>query len=230
MENNKEQAAVDVVAINSVIDNAIINDGDDNLSYEVLYRRDVQEKVDSDTGWMRASTAQMLNSSTTVMDFVSDDSKDSSMKDSSANNQGDERRRGVQFKSESKIEEVRRISRISTYNLEEITSYWGETDEHALRKSELRSAVRDLYFHRRASDSGFTTLGIDDKVGQGKAAKKINRNLSRNAVMDEQDLQDYEGINDDELLGDIYSVSCEGAKKTAHAKAERLHNDLVDNK
>lgn len=38
----------------------------------------------------------------------------------------------------------------------------------------------------RASDSDFTTLtlGIDDKVGQGKANKKANRMISLTAVMD----------------------------------------------
>ena len=225
MDNNNEQAAVNVVATNNVI-----NDGDNNILCEVISRRDRQKKVDSDSAWMTTSPSRM-NSSTTVLDFGPDDSKDSSLKDPSATNQGVERRLGgVQFKSDSKIEEVRRISRISNYNLEEITSYWGETEEHALRKSELRSAVQDMYYHRRASDSEFTTLGIDDKVGQGKATKKANRNLSRNAVMDEQYLQAQECVIDDELLGDVYSISCGGANKTAQAKAERLHNQLVNNK
>mmetsp|Transcript_27803 Transcript_27803/g.59450 ORF Transcript_27803/g.59450 Transcript_27803/m.59450 type:complete len:177 (-) Transcript_27803:503-1033(-) len=133
---------------------------------------------------------------------------------------------GVQFKSMRSMEEVLAISRISNYNVEEITSYWGETDEHVLRKSELKQAVRDMYFQRRASDKDFTKLGIDDKIGEGKAVKKANRMLSRNAVMDEQNLQYHEGVIDDELMADVYSITSTAAKNEALVKAQRLHDAL----
>jgi len=134
---------------------------------------------------------------------------------------------GVQFRSQSSIEEVMRISRVSNYDMEEIVSYWGESDDHILRKSELKRAVKDMYLYRRTSDRDFTTLGIDDKVGQGKANKKANRMISRNAVMDEQELQYDEGVLDDELLSDVYSITSTAAKREAHIKAERLHNEMV---
>mmetsp|Transcript_32043 Transcript_32043/g.35887 ORF Transcript_32043/g.35887 Transcript_32043/m.35887 type:complete len:184 (-) Transcript_32043:138-689(-) len=135
---------------------------------------------------------------------------------------------GVQFRSQSSIEEVMRISRVSNYDMDEVVSYWGESDDHILRKSELKRAVKDMYLYRRTSDRDFTTLGIDDKVGQGKANKKANRMISRNAVMDEQDLQYDEGVFDDELLSDVYSITSTAAKREAHIKAERLHNEIVD--
>jgi len=135
---------------------------------------------------------------------------------------------GVQFKSASSIEEVVRIRRASNYSMEEITSYWGESNDHVLRKSELKRAVQDMYYQRRASDSDFTTLGIDDKVGPGRAVKKANRLLSRKAVMDEQDLQSHEGVLNDELMGDVYSITSTAAKREAQNKAERLHNAIVD--
>jgi len=150
-----------------------------------------------------------------------DDSDDIQMKNKKSGGDG-----GVRFKSRSSIEEVRRISRVSNYDIEEIISYWGESDDHVLRKSELKRAVQDMYFHRRASDSSFTTLGIEDKVGPGKADKKANRIISRSAVMDEQDLQYHEGVLDDELLADVYSITSTAAKRKAQSKAERLHNEV----
>ena len=139
-------------------------------------------------------------------------------------------RNGVQFRSESSIEAVRRISRVSNYDMEDIINYWGDNDEQALRKSELKQAVQDMQYSRRTSDSNFTTLGIDDKAGHGRAVRKVNKILSRNAVMDEQDLQRYEGTLDDDLLADIYSITSTAAKKEAQIKAERLHDKLVRKK
>ena len=136
-------------------------------------------------------------------------------------------RNGVQFRSQSSIEAIRRISRVSNYNMEDIINYWGDNDEQALRKSELKQAVQDMYYRRRTSDSDFTTLGISDKAGHGRAVRKVNKMLSRNAVMDEQDLQRYEGTLDDDLLADVYSITSTAAKKEARIKAERLHDKLV---
>lgn len=133
---------------------------------------------------------------------------------------------GVQFRSRASIAEIRRISRVSNYNMEEIINCWGESDEHTNRKSELKQDVKDMYFNRRGSDNEFTTLGIDDKVGHGKAVKKVNRMLARNAVMDEQNLQVNEGFNDDEMLADVYSLTSTPAKREAQIKAQRLHNAL----
>jgi len=51
--------------------------------------------------------------------------------------------------------------------------------------------------------------------------------LSKNAVMDEQDLQHHEGILDDELLAGVYAITSTAAKIDAQVKAERLHNTLI---
>ena len=134
----------------------------------------------------------------------------------------------VRFRSQSSIEEVRRISRISNYDMDEITNYWGDSDEHALRKSELKKAVKEMHYNRRESDSDFTTLGLDDKAGHGRAVRKVNKTVSRSAVMDEQDLQNHEGILDEELLADVYSITSTAAKREAQIKAERLHKALVN--
>jgi hypothetical protein len=136
--------------------------------------------------------------------------------------------RGVCFKSESALQVVRRISRSSGYDFDEIMKYWGDDDEECERKTELKKAVKDMYNHRRMSDNDFTTLGIEDKAGHGRAVRKVNKMISRNAVMDEQNLQYHEGVLDDELLADVYSITSAAAKREAKAKAERLHDALVE--
>ena len=132
----------------------------------------------------------------------------------------------VRFRSQSSIEQVRRISRISNYDMEEIIDYWGDSDEHMLRKSELKKAVKEMHYNRRESDNDFTTLGLDDKAGHGRAVRKVNKTVSRTAVMDEQELQHHEGILDEELLADVYAITSTAAKKEAQRKAERLHYTL----
>lgn len=135
--------------------------------------------------------------------------------------------KGVQFKSRGSIEQVRRISRYSNYDPTEVIAYWGTNDEHRLRKEELREAARDYQMGRRSSDNfSFSTKGISDKVGEGKAVKKENRLKSRMAVMDEQDLQDVEGVRDDELLADIYGVTTYGARAKARNEAEAMAEEV----
>lgn len=133
----------------------------------------------------------------------------------------------VRFRSVGSIEAVRRISRVSDYDLEEITNYWGDDDECKLRKHELKQAAKDMECHRRLSDNlEFTTLGIADMTGEAKAFKRANRVKARHAVMDEQELQEREGVVDDELLADVYSDECVFARRRAAEKAKTLHEEV----
>ncbi len=152
---------------------------------------------------------------------IADASMDLSAMDSKDAGPGD-----VRFRSKSSIEEIRRISRISNYDLDEVLSYWENSDEKAERKEDLKQAVKEMYYNRRASDSDFTTLGLEDKAGHGRAVRKANKLLAKNAVLDEQDLQIHEGILDDELLADVYSITSTAAKREAQIKAKRLHDTL----
>ena len=134
---------------------------------------------------------------------------------------------GVQFRSRESIEQVRRISRFSNYSLDEVEAYWGDGSEHKLRKQELRQAVMEWQQGRRMSDNlTFTTKGIADKVGEGKAVKKENRAISRQAVLDEQELQDLEGAQDDELLADIYTITTVKAKEKAQKEALEMQEEV----
>ncbi len=134
---------------------------------------------------------------------------------------------GVRFRSRESIEEIRRISRISNYNLEEVINYWGDSEEHKLRKQELKMAAEEMQNCRRMSDNmEYTTLGISDKVGEGRAMKRANRIQARNAVLDEQELQYFEGVVDDELLADVYGSTTASAKQSAAENAAKLHNEV----
>jgi len=137
-------------------------------------------------------------------------------------------RRGVGFRTESTLQVVRRISRASGYDFDEIMKYWGDDDEVCERKADLKKAVKDMYNERRMSDNDFTSLGLEDKAGHGRAVRKVNKMISRNAVMDEQNLQYHEGVLDDELLADVYAITSAAAKREAQAKADRLHEQLVE--
>ena len=134
----------------------------------------------------------------------------------------------VRFRSRSSIEQVMRISRVSNYDMEEVISYWGNSDEQIQRKSELKKDVQDMYFNRRTSDCDFTNLGIEDKAGQGKRNKKVNRLFSREAVLDEQEQQRDEGVVDDGFLANVYTRTTVAARREAENKAKRLHNQLTN--
>jgi hypothetical protein len=133
---------------------------------------------------------------------------------------------GVQFRSTNSLEEVRRISRISNFNLEEVICYWGDSNEHKLRKQELKKAAHDMQCRRMSDNNSFTSLGITDKVGEGRLLKKRNRKTATTAVLDEQDLQYYEGVYDDEILADVYTTTTVAAKKTAQENAAALHEEV----
>ena len=136
---------------------------------------------------------------------------------------------GVRFRSRESIEEIRRISRISNYKLEEVINYWGDSEEHKLRKEELKKAASEMQFCRRMSDNvEYTTLGIADKVGEGRAVKRANRFKSKRAVLDEQELQHFEGVMDDELLADVYWSTTASAKQSAEENAANLHEEVAN--
>jgi hypothetical protein len=204
-----------------------------NNSFKSNRRTTNNNKRERQQGQQQQKQQQLI-----IMDVDDDNTRSMSMmtereSDSSSqmfanmNSQDSRGRKGVQFKSRESIEDVRRISRISQRNLDEVLAYWGTTEEHKLRKQELRHAAHEMQVNRRLSDNmEFTTLGLADKVGEGKALKKAQRAKSREAVLDEQELQFHEGIVDDDLLASVYqSVAC-GAQKDARTKAEMLHDEV----
>jgi len=133
----------------------------------------------------------------------------------------------VTFKTDATIEDILHISRASMYNSTEIKDYWGESGDDARRKTSLMKDVRDM-FRKRQEDNTFTTLGIEGTIGKGKKMKKLNRMVSRQVVMGEQDFQNHEGEHDDKIMAEVYSAACVHAIKSARKKGEQLHERLVN--
>ena len=139
----------------------------------------------------------------------------------------DEKKKGVKFHSRDSINEVLDISGLCNYTEDELDATWGDDLEHQLRKEELRQATIEFRQGRRASDNlTFTTKGIADKVGQGRMMKKMNRALSRQAVMDVQDFQDMEGDTDDKLIASVYSSTTLKARLKAQKEAEDMADEV----
>ena len=137
-------------------------------------------------------------------------------------------KRNVRFASRRSImEDVKRISRLSNYSLSEVIAVWGDTEEHKLHKKELKTAVKDMVTGRRMSDNlTFTSVGIDDKIGEGKYEKIQNRQDGWEAVFDEQYLQEEDGIKDDDILADVYHDAATESRIKAHAEALQLEEEV----
>ena len=95
------------------------------------------------------------------------------------------RRRGVQFRSRNSIEDIRRISTISNYDLDEVIAVWGNEDEQTQRVQELKQEMSDLYNGRRASDN-LTCTSIGLHVGPRQSEKLEAREATYQAVLFEQ--------------------------------------------
>ena len=135
---------------------------------------------------------------------------------------------GIQWHSRESIEVVKRISRVSQYSPDEVIAVWGDNDEFRLRKQELKKAAQEMQQGRRVSDNlTFTTIGIADKVGPGRQMKKELRKSAWEAVLDEQELQEREGVQDDELLSEVYAMTSEKAKEKARLDALKLNEEVM---
>jgi len=134
----------------------------------------------------------------------------------------------IQFASDEYINQVRRISCFTSYNSEELEAYWGTSQEFRLNKKELKDSVKKMHRQgRRMSDNMTNTrLGIKDKIGKGREEKQENRYYSRNAVLDEQDFQEAEGVYDDELMREVYQQNIGDASQKAYKEAKRLSDEI----
>ena len=111
---------------------------------------------------------------------------------------------GVRFRSRKSIEQVKRILRLSDYNMDEIQAMYGTDEEELERKQilqeqilefgEYADAMMDEYessndevkFDRRVSDNSYTTIGIRDKCGLRLQEKIESREAGWDAVMWDQ--------------------------------------------
>jgi len=137
--------------------------------------------------------------------------------------------KNVQFCArKSTLEEIRRISRISNFSEEEWMAIWTTEDEMLLRKQELKAAVHECKHNaRRVSDDQFSRLGLHDKFGEGKRYKDRYRKNARQAVLDEQNLQRDEGLEDLDMLADVYFMSNHKSQEQAQQMAAKLEEEVL---
>ena len=155
----------------------------------------------------------------------------SNMESNSSSSRG-----GVQFRCA--LEEIRRISRLSSYQFDEIVAVWGDEDEQIERQQELKRDATEFVQGRRSSDNyTFTSVGLCDHVGTRKEEKVIARNLVWDAVLKEQDNQRVAQANTGHS-NDIFKYNsallakaCQQAQtyksqQTAYEKAKELELEI----
>ena len=153
-------------------------------------------------------------------------------------------RGGVQFRCA--LEEIRRISRLSSYQLDEIVAVWGDEEEQINRQQELKRDVTKYIQsgsgsgRRRLSDNyTFTSVGLCDHVGIRKEEKIIAREQVWDAVLNEQDNQRVAQVNTGHS-NDIFKYNsallakaCQRQAKTyksqqiAYEKAKELELEIL---
>ena len=163
---------------------------------------------------------------------------------------GKSKKGGVRFPSkEDVLNERFDISRLSTYELDEIIAVWGDADEKANRKQNMKEDMKILQkAQRRMSDNGFTAIGLLDKIGERRNEKRNNRERGKDTVLSTQETQrrlkelDCCGVaipgvpescgggsdeDYDEVLAKLYKATVKGAQDKAYEEALALHNDIV---
>ena len=149
-------------------------------------------------------------------------------------------RGGVQFRCA--LEEIRRISRLSSYQLEEIVAVWGDDDEQIERQQELkRDANEFIHSGRRSSDNyTFTSVGLCDHVGTRKEEKITAREQVWDAVWKEQENQRVAQVNtghsndifkyNSALLAKACQQATYKSQQSAYEKAKELEFELFQQK
>ena len=138
------------------------------------------------------------------------------------------------------LESVRRISRLSSYNLGEILAVWGDDEEEIQRRDELkRDASEYIEGGRRSSDNyTFTSIGLCDHVGSRREEKEVARCQMWDAVLDEQDnqrqAQENTGHSPDvfkynsALLAMVCKKVTQKSQQLAYENAKELEREIAD--
>ena len=151
---------------------------------------------------------------------------------------------GVRFPSKDDVMNERfDISRLSTYELEEIMAVWGNKEEQIQNRLKLKQEVREYAQGRRLSDSdNWTSMGLTDKIGIRRLEKQHYRQEGYEAVLGTQETQRLmalDGLDKDEsspahpairndVISAIYSTTTQSASLKAHQEAISLQHELED--
>ena len=150
--------------------------------------------------------------------------------------------KGIRFPSKDDVLNERfNISRLSTYELEEIMAVWGDKEEQIENRIKLKQEVREFAQGRRLSDNmTFTSMGLTDKIGIGRLEKQHYRQEGYEAVLGTQETQRVmalDGLDQvegspchpsirNEVIAAIYSNTVEPASLKAHQEALALHHEV----
>ena len=147
------------------------------------------------------------------------------------------------------LNERHNISRLSTYELDELLAVWGDSEEKYNRKQAVKEDVKQFQkMGRRLSDNmTFTSVGLLDKVGERRVEKFINRERGLETVLSTQETQrrlmemdcydripgvtasfGRNGEDNDEVLAKLYKLTVQSAQEKAYNDALDLHNDIVN--
>ena len=158
----------------------------------------------------------------------------------------------VRFPStEANMNLTRRVSDLSTYSAPEKFAVWGNKAEQLQKRMQLKQEIVEYAQGRRLSDNQtFSSIGIVDKILDGKKAKDGIRHAARQAVLDEQyfqlhmkeidtsdDGRSNGNDNDssfghsnsiDEIIASVYMEATLNAQQRAHEEAMELRRFVND--
>ena len=158
----------------------------------------------------------------------------------------------VRFPStEANMNLTRRVSDLSTYSAPEKYAVWGNKAEQLQKRLQLKQEIIEYAQGRRLSDNQtFSSIGIVDKILDGKKAKDDIRHAARQVVLDEQYFQLHMkaistsddgrsngnsndssvGYNNsvDEIIASVYMEVTLNAQQRAHEEAMELRRFIDD--
>jgi hypothetical protein len=115
---------------------------------------------------------------------------------------------GVRF---SETIQVRKTLSRKDYTTKEIQACWYNGEEKQTIHRHCNKEIRKMNDGRKLKVEKYCSRGLEGYTTVGAAAKKRNRSLAMNAVLDEQMIQWEEGIFDEDTIAEIYyqaSSSC----------------------
>ena len=104
----------------------------------------------------------------------------------------------------------------------EVLRYGGVPLLELLEAEERAEASKKLEEKERKAAEKAAAVAKKDE----KRASALPGRPSAVVAVDEQCLQHHEGVQDDELLADVYAITTVPAKREAQMKAQRLHEEI----
>lgn len=106
------------------------------------------------------------------------------------------------------------LSRVD-YTVDEMSATWYDRTDLKQMRSTAKSEARLLEAGMLQETETTSARGLEGRTTEGLTRKRRNRTDAVNAVFDELDQQDEQGIFDDDALADVYFVYTEHCQVTA---------------